>query len=164
MLGKPNGSFVCCHATAAALRCLNGETLGRTVVKDDQQAERAQSMGIRDLKKTYTTHNLAPGWKMMILHFPDIFRRARIRVPRESGVRRYQYVYNTEISQSFPCDECRYWRSKYRSLSFVRQRVSRFQIHSTTEMYRLTGVGGSASVKSFSVPSLLFAIGKYPIS
>lgn len=54
--GAPEGVLA-----AAALRCLNGEILGRLVVKDGQQAERMQSMGIKDLKKVYTAQNLAPG-------------------------------------------------------------------------------------------------------
>jgi fructose-1,6-bisphosphatase class II len=54
--GAPEGVL-----TAAALRCLNGEILGRLVVKDDAQKERMQSMGIRDVNKIYTTPELAPG-------------------------------------------------------------------------------------------------------
>jgi fructose-1,6-bisphosphatase II len=54
--GAPEGVL-----TAAALACLNGEILGRLVVKDDAQKERMQAMGIRDTKKVYTTHELAPG-------------------------------------------------------------------------------------------------------
>src|SRR5579872_6407130 len=54
--GAPEGVL-----TAAALRCLNGEILGRLVVKDDAQKERMQEMGIRDTKKVYSTHELAPG-------------------------------------------------------------------------------------------------------
>src|SRR5690348_1713996 len=54
--GAPEGVL-----TAAALRCLNGEILGRLVVKDDKQRERMQAMGIRDTDKTYTTQELAPG-------------------------------------------------------------------------------------------------------
>jgi len=54
--GAPEGVL-----TAAALRCLNGEILGRLVVKDGAQAERLQSMGIRDHRKVYTTEELAPG-------------------------------------------------------------------------------------------------------
>ena len=54
--GAPEGVL-----TAAALRCLNGEILGRLVVKDEQQRERMHGMGIRDAKKIYTTHELAPG-------------------------------------------------------------------------------------------------------
>src|SRR5678809_906986 len=38
--GAPEGVL-----TAAALRCLNGEILGRLIVKDGQQAERMQAMG-----------------------------------------------------------------------------------------------------------------------
>src|SRR5580704_1987715 len=48
--GAPEGVL-----TAAALRCLNGEILGRLVVKDDEQKERMQAMGIRDPNRIYTT-------------------------------------------------------------------------------------------------------------
>jgi fructose-1,6-bisphosphatase II len=54
--GAPEGVL-----TAAALRCLNGEILGRLVVKDDEQKERMQAMGIRDPNRIYTTQDLAPG-------------------------------------------------------------------------------------------------------
>jgi fructose-1,6-bisphosphatase II len=54
--GAPEGVL-----TAAALRCLNGEILGRLVVKDDAQKERMQAMGIRDTNRIYTTPELAPG-------------------------------------------------------------------------------------------------------
>jgi fructose-1,6-bisphosphatase II / sedoheptulose-1,7-bisphosphatase len=58
--GAPEGVL-----TAAALRCLNGEILGRLLVKDQAQAERLQSMGIRDQKKIYSTEELAPGKQMI---------------------------------------------------------------------------------------------------
>ncbi|MGH9720136.1 MAG: class II fructose-bisphosphatase [Bryobacteraceae bacterium] len=54
--GAPEGVL-----TAAALRCLNGEIQARLVVKDEQQAERMRSMGIKDLNRVYKTHDLAPG-------------------------------------------------------------------------------------------------------
>jgi fructose-1,6-bisphosphatase II len=54
--GAPEGVL-----TAAALRCLNGEILGRLIVKDDAQRERMQAMGIADPDRTYTTPELAPG-------------------------------------------------------------------------------------------------------
>src|SRR5437762_2212773 len=54
--GAPEGVL-----TAAALQCLNGEILGRLMVKDPQQAERMQAMGIHDHNKIYTTKELAPG-------------------------------------------------------------------------------------------------------
>src|SRR5438552_5032149 len=54
--GAPEGVL-----TAAALKCLNGEILGRLVVKDDAQKERMQSMGIEDVKRVYTTADMAPG-------------------------------------------------------------------------------------------------------
>src|ERR1700722_5146817 len=54
--GAPEGVL-----TAAALRCLNGEILGRLVVKDEAQKERMQAMGIADPGKIYNTQELAPG-------------------------------------------------------------------------------------------------------
>ncbi len=54
--GAPEGVL-----TAAALRCLNGEILGRLVVKDAAQKERMQAMGIRDVNRIYNTPELAPG-------------------------------------------------------------------------------------------------------
>ena len=54
--GAPEGVL-----TAAALRCLNGEILGRLVVKDDAQKERMQRMGIHDVNRVYNTSELAPG-------------------------------------------------------------------------------------------------------
>jgi fructose-1,6-bisphosphatase II len=58
--GAPEGVL-----TAAALQCLNGEILGRLVVKDPQQAERMEAMGIRDHNKIYTTKELAPGKNLL---------------------------------------------------------------------------------------------------
>jgi fructose-1,6-bisphosphatase class II len=58
--GAPEGVL-----TAAALRSLNGEIQARLVIKDAAQAERVKSMGIRDLKKTYSTADLAPGKQMI---------------------------------------------------------------------------------------------------
>src|SRR5262245_6255244 len=54
--GAPEGVL-----TAAALRCLNGEILGRLVVKDDAQKERMQGMGIQDVNRIYGTRDMAPG-------------------------------------------------------------------------------------------------------
>jgi fructose-1,6-bisphosphatase class II len=54
--GAPEGVL-----TAAALRCLNGEILGRLVVKDEQQKERMRAMGIKDTGKIYSTNDMAPG-------------------------------------------------------------------------------------------------------
>ncbi len=54
--GAPEGVL-----TAAALRCLNGEIQARLVIKDAQQAERVKAMGIHDLKRVYSTEDLAPG-------------------------------------------------------------------------------------------------------
>jgi fructose-1,6-bisphosphatase class II len=54
--GAPEGVL-----TAAALRCLNGEILGRLVVKDNAQVERMHAMGIQDPNRVYNTTDLAPG-------------------------------------------------------------------------------------------------------
>jgi fructose-1,6-bisphosphatase II len=54
--GAPEGVL-----TAAALRCLNGEILGRLVVKDEAQKDRMQAMGIKDVRRIYTTNELATG-------------------------------------------------------------------------------------------------------
>jgi fructose-1,6-bisphosphatase class II len=58
--GAPEGVL-----TAAALRCLNGEILGRLVVKDEAQKERMQSMGIKDVNRIYGTRELAPGKRVV---------------------------------------------------------------------------------------------------
>ena len=58
--GAPEGVL-----TAAALRCLNGEIVGRLVVKDDAQKERMQAMGIRDVHRVYTTAELATGKQLV---------------------------------------------------------------------------------------------------
>jgi len=54
--GAPEGVL-----TAAALRCLNGEILGRLLVKDEAQKERMHAMGIQDANRVYSTPELAPG-------------------------------------------------------------------------------------------------------
>ena len=46
---------------AAALRCLNGEMLGRLVADKPEHKERLAKMGIKDLRRIYRTHELAPG-------------------------------------------------------------------------------------------------------
>ena len=58
--GAPEGVL-----TAAALRCLNGEILGRLVVKDDAQKERMQAMGIADVNRIYSAPELAPGHNLV---------------------------------------------------------------------------------------------------
>jgi fructose-1,6-bisphosphatase class II len=60
--GAPEGVL-----TAAALRCLNGEILGRLVVKDDAQKERMQAMGISDVNRIYTAPELAPGRNLVFV-------------------------------------------------------------------------------------------------
>ncbi len=46
---------------AAALRCLNGEILGRLVTIRPGDVERMEKMGIEDPKRIYRTEELAPG-------------------------------------------------------------------------------------------------------
>ncbi|HUK31095.1 MAG TPA: class II fructose-bisphosphatase [Candidatus Acidoferrum sp.] len=58
--GAPEGVL-----TAAALRCLNGQILGRLVVSKPEHQERLAKMGIRDPKRIYDTDELAPGKKII---------------------------------------------------------------------------------------------------
>jgi fructose-1,6-bisphosphatase class II len=54
--GAPEGVL-----TAAALRCLSGEMVGRLVVNTPELEARMERMGIRDPKRIYTARDLAPG-------------------------------------------------------------------------------------------------------
>ena len=54
--GAPEGVL-----TAAALRCLNGQILGRLVASKPEHHERLAQMGIKDAKRIYDTQDLAPG-------------------------------------------------------------------------------------------------------
>ena len=54
--GAPEGVL-----TAAALRCLNGQILARLVVSKPEHQERLAAMGVKDPKRIYDTHELAPG-------------------------------------------------------------------------------------------------------
>jgi len=58
--GAPEGVL-----TAAALRCLNGEILGRLLVSKAEHAERLEKMGVKDSKRIYDTEDLAPGKRMI---------------------------------------------------------------------------------------------------
>jgi len=58
--GAPEGVL-----TAAALRCLNGQILGRLVIAKGEHRERAAKMGINDPKRIYDTGDLAPGKKII---------------------------------------------------------------------------------------------------
>jgi fructose-1,6-bisphosphatase class II len=54
--GAPEGVL-----TAAAMRCLNGEIFARLVVNTPEHEERCRTMGIRDVKRVYTSKELASG-------------------------------------------------------------------------------------------------------
>ncbi len=54
--GAPEGVL-----TAAAMRCLNGEIFGRLVIRTPEDEERCRAMGIKDPKRVYRSHDLAPG-------------------------------------------------------------------------------------------------------
>ena len=54
--GAPEGVI-----TAAALRCLHGEMVGRLVVNTPELEARVKDMGISDPKRIYTARDLAPG-------------------------------------------------------------------------------------------------------
>jgi fructose-1,6-bisphosphatase II len=54
--GAPEGVL-----TAAAMRCLNGEIFARLVVRTPEDEARSHAMGIDDLKRVYTSEDLASG-------------------------------------------------------------------------------------------------------
>jgi fructose-1,6-bisphosphatase II len=54
--GAPEGVL-----TAAAMRCLHGEIVGRLVIDTPELEERVKKMGISDPKRVYTARDLAPG-------------------------------------------------------------------------------------------------------
>ena len=54
--GAPEGVL-----TAAAMRCLNGEIYARLVVKTPEHEARCQAMGVRDVRRIYTSRDLASG-------------------------------------------------------------------------------------------------------
>ncbi|MBI4476386.1 MAG: class II fructose-bisphosphatase [Acidobacteria bacterium] len=54
--GAPEGVL-----TAAAMRCLNGEIFARLVVSKPEHEERCRAMGITDMKRIYTSRDLASG-------------------------------------------------------------------------------------------------------
>src|SRR5262249_62339224 len=58
--GAPEGVL-----TAAALRCLNGQILGRLVISKANDAERLEKMGVKDAKLIYDTEDLAQGKRMI---------------------------------------------------------------------------------------------------
>ena len=58
--GAPEGVI-----TAAAMRCLHGEMIGRLVVKNKEMEQRMEKMGIRDHHKVYRAADLAPGKKII---------------------------------------------------------------------------------------------------
>ena len=58
--GAPEGVL-----TAAALRCLNGDMQARLVIARPDQEKRLKDMGVDDIKKVYSTEELAPGKKII---------------------------------------------------------------------------------------------------
>lgn len=58
--GAPEGVLA-----AAAMRCLNGEILGRLVIDTPAKAERIQKMGITDPAKVYRSSELASGERII---------------------------------------------------------------------------------------------------
>jgi fructose-1,6-bisphosphatase II len=54
--GAPEGVL-----TAAAMRCLNGQIFARLVVNTPEHEERCRTMGISDVKRVYTSKELASG-------------------------------------------------------------------------------------------------------
>lgn len=60
--GAPEGVI-----TAAAMRCLHGEMVGRLVVDSPELEERMEKMGISDPHKVYRAEDLAPGKEIIFV-------------------------------------------------------------------------------------------------
>lgn len=58
--GAPEGVI-----SAAAMRCLHGEMVGRLVIDTPELEERVRGMGITDPHRVYDAHDLAPGRKII---------------------------------------------------------------------------------------------------
>lgn len=58
--GAPEGVI-----TAAAIRCLHGEMVGRLVIDTPELRERIEQMGITDARRIYTARDLAPGHRLI---------------------------------------------------------------------------------------------------
>jgi fructose-1,6-bisphosphatase/sedoheptulose 1,7-bisphosphatase-like protein len=58
--GAPEGVL-----TAAAMRCLNGEILGRLVIRKPEDEARCRAMGITDPNRVYRSTDLASGERII---------------------------------------------------------------------------------------------------
>lgn len=102
--GAPEGVLA-----AAALQCTGGAMLGRLIFRKDDEIVRAQRMGISDLKRVYTTDDLAHGDNVMfaatgvtdgtmlrgVRRFPGGARTSSIVMRSKSGtVRRIEATHN----------------------------------------------------------------------
>ncbi len=96
--GAPEGVL-----TAAAMRCLRGEMLGRLVVDTPQLRERVEEMGISDPHRIYRAEDLAPG-RNMIFTACGITAGALL-----NGVRFFGGGYRTHsLVMTLPSDEVRF--------------------------------------------------------
>lgn len=96
--GAPEGVI-----TAAAMRCLNGEILGRLVIDKPELEARLEKMNIKDKRRVYTAKDLAPGKNLIfaatgvtegalmkgIRFFGDGTRSSSIVMTRHSGKVRF---------------------------------------------------------------------------
>jgi fructose-1,6-bisphosphatase class II len=96
--GAPEGVI-----TAAAMRCLNGEILGRLVIDKPELEARLEKMNIKDKKRIYTARDLAPGNNLIfaatgvtdgalmkgVRFFGDGTRTSSIVMTRHSGKVRF---------------------------------------------------------------------------
>ncbi|MFN9068908.1 MAG: fructose-bisphosphatase class II, partial [Bdellovibrionales bacterium] len=59
--GAPEGVI-----SAAALQCLGGDFQGRLKYRNENEKDRAQKMGIRDIHQKFSIQQLAPGSVMFV--------------------------------------------------------------------------------------------------
>ena len=76
--GAPEGVL-----SAAALRCLHGEMVGRLVVDTPELEERVAKMGIKDPKRIYSAKDLAPGQVLERKESVDRLRHAILDLREE---------------------------------------------------------------------------------
>lgn len=104
--GAPEGVLA-----AAALQCIGGAMLGRLIFRNKDEEARAERWGIKDLKKIYTTCDLAKGDNVMfaatgvtdgtmlrgVRRFPGGAKTTSIIMRSKSGtVRRVESVHNLQ--------------------------------------------------------------------
>jgi len=101
--GAPEGVL-----TAAAMRCLRGEMLGRLVIDTPELRERVEAMGIHDPRRIYRAEDLAPG-RSIVFTACGVTAGALL-----NGVRFFGGGYRTHsLVMTLPANEVRFLDTVY---------------------------------------------------